>query len=75
MGSSLSNLAALAVLAVIWAVWIIPLHRILGRLGFAQGWAFVALFPPAGMALLWVLAFRRWRIAEAYEGPAIPIRT
>ena len=50
---------------VIWAIWIIPLYTLLGRIGLARGWAFVALFPPFGMVLLWVIAFVRWRITDA----------
>jgi hypothetical protein len=50
---------------IIWAIWIIPLYMILGRIGFAKGWAFVALFPPLGLILIWVIAFARWRITDA----------
>lgn len=70
MGLSLPHLI---ILAIIWAVWIVPLYRILGRLGFAKWWAFLA-FPPAGMVILWVLAFTRWQIADAYEEPTMPNR-
>jgi hypothetical protein len=48
-----------------WVIWIVPLYRLLGRAGFSQGWAFVALFPPLGLALLWFIAFARWPIPES----------
>lgn len=53
------------VLIIAWVLWIVPLYRLLGRIGLARGWAFVALFPPAGMVLLWVIAFSKW---PAHEG-------
>jgi hypothetical protein len=53
-----------AALIIVWAIWIIPLFTILGRVGVARGWAFVALFPPLGMVLLWVIAFMRWPIGS-----------
>lgn len=49
------------VIIIVWTVWIVPLYKILGRVGLARGWAFVALFPPFGMILMWVIAFIRWR--------------
>lgn len=58
-------------LPIVWIVWIVPLYKILGRIGFARGWALVALFPPAGMVLLWTIAFIRWRITDANDGPAM----
>jgi len=45
---------------LVWAVWIIPLSRICGRIGFSRAWALVAIFPPLGMVLLWVIAFAAW---------------
>jgi len=45
---------------LVWTAWIVPLYRILGRTGLGAGWSFLALFPPAGMVLLWVIAFARW---------------
>lgn len=61
-------------LPIVWIVWIVPLYRLLGRVGFARGWAFVALFPPAGMVLLWTIAFIRWRVADVDDGPAMGSR-
>jgi hypothetical protein len=46
----------------------------LGRIGFARGRAFVALLPPAGMVLLRTIAFVRWEIVDANEGPASDLR-
>jgi len=49
------------ILLVMWVLWIVPLYRILGRIGWSQGWAFVALIPPLGMVLLWFIAFGKWK--------------
>jgi hypothetical protein len=46
-----------------WIIWIPPLYRLLGRIGWNRAWAFVAVFPPFGMALIWVVAFARWSAA------------
>jgi hypothetical protein len=53
------------ILLVVWAIWIIPLYKILGRVGWSRGWVFIALLPPFAMVLLWVIAFGRWRLADA----------
>ena len=52
-------------IVIAWIVWIVPLYRLLGRVGFKPAWAFVALFPPAGMVALWAVAFSRWKITDA----------
>jgi len=70
--SWLSNWHWLIVI-VAWILWIVPLYKILGRVGIAKGWAFVALFPPFGMIVLWTIAFSRWRIADANEGAGLPV--
>ena len=54
------------IVLIVWVAWIVPLYRILGKVGFAKGWAFLALFPPAGMVILWVIAFSRWRVADSH---------
>ena len=51
------------VFLILWAAWIPPLYRLLGKAGFARGWAFIA-FPPVGVIILWYLAFVRWRTEE-----------
>jgi hypothetical protein len=65
----------LSILMVLWIAWITPLYKILGRIGFSRGWAFLALFPPAGMVILWVIAFTRWRIADTIDEPVIGFRS
>lgn len=52
------------IVLIVWLAWIVPLYQILGKAGFAKGWAFLALFPPVGMVILWVIAFSRWRIPD-----------
>jgi len=50
-------------LVVAWIVWIVPLYRILGRVGINPFWAFVAIFPPLGLVMLWIVAFTDWKPA------------
>ncbi len=38
----------------------VPLYKLLPRAGMNPMWALVCLVPIAGIALLWVVAFRRW---------------
>ena len=45
---------------IVWVAWMVPLYKILGRIGWPQGWTFVALFPPLAMVLLWCIAFGTW---------------
>jgi hypothetical protein len=52
-------------LLVIWAAWMVPLDRLLGRIGWSRAWAAVALFPPLAIILLWFIAFGPWRTPEA----------
>jgi hypothetical protein len=61
MGSlSILHWLIVLMMLLVWTAWIVPLYRILGRTGLGAGWSFLALFPPAGMVLLWVIAFARW---------------
>ena len=39
------------------AVMVIPIAKILGRIGFNQWWAAVAIVPMVNLIFLWVLAF------------------
>ena len=42
------------------AIAVIPLWRVLSRIGFAGAWSLAALVPFGGPVLLWVVAFTRW---------------
>ena len=42
------------------AVMVIPVAKILGRIGFSQWWAAVAIVPMVNLIFLWVLAFIDW---------------
>lgn len=53
------------ILLVVWSIWIIPLYKLLGRIGWSQAWAFVAFVPPLAIVLLWVIAFSRWNSVDA----------
>ncbi|HSM19971.1 MAG TPA: hypothetical protein VK844_06350 [Hyphomicrobiales bacterium] len=41
-------------------VLVIPIARILGRIGFNQWWAAVAVIPVVNLVFLWVLAYADW---------------
>jgi len=60
----ISAVSALALRCVI-VIWFVSLHFILGKIGWPSGWAFVAIFPPAAMVLLWCIAFGRWHARPA----------
>jgi hypothetical protein len=47
------------------AVMVIPIAKILGRIGFNQWWAAVAIVPMVNLIFLWVLAFIDWPSDEA----------
>ena len=64
----LSPIHMIVMLVVAWIVWIVPLYRILGRIGVSPFWAFVAIFPPLGLVMLWVIAFSDWKAGGAKEG-------
>lgn len=41
-------------------VLVIPIARILGRLGFNQWWSMVAVIPLVNVIFLWILAYADW---------------
>ena len=41
-------------------VMVIPIAKILGRIGFNQWWAAVAIVPMVNLIFLWILAFIDW---------------
>jgi uncharacterized membrane protein len=47
-------------LAVYIILIVIPVAKILGRLGFSQWWAAVAIVPVVNLIFLWVMAFSEW---------------
>ena len=57
----------LLIVLVVLLVWVIPLAKLLSRLGFNQAWALLSFIPIAGVVLLWVIAFVQWPIADAKE--------
>ena len=59
------------IVILVWAAWITPLYHILGRIGFSKAWAFLALFPPLGMVILWVIAFVNWPYSSKVEHPPL----
>ncbi len=55
------------IVSLVALIWILPLWRILERLGYRPAWALVAVVPPLALLLLWVLAGRKWPIPDAAE--------
>lgn len=53
---------------VLWVLTVIPVWRILTRLGFAGAWSLLALLPVVNLVMLWVLAYSVWPIDS--RGPA-----
>ncbi|MDH3195787.1 MAG: hypothetical protein OEL78_05685 [Hyphomicrobiales bacterium] len=50
---------------IIYAVLlIVPVARILGRIGFNQWWTALAVIPLVNLVFLWILAFIDWPGAE-----------
>ncbi len=39
---------------------VVPVWKILGRLGFNGAWALISIIPPANIIALWLLAFGKW---------------
>ena len=46
-------------------VVVIPIAKILGRIGFNQWWAAVAIIPLVNVIFLWIFAFTDWPRDEA----------
>lgn len=63
------------IVAIVEACWIVPLWKLFKRLGFQGEWALFVLFPPAALLLLWLVAFRRWPIPDAFERPDEIVRS
>ena len=60
---------------IVVALWIVPLWKLLDRLGYRGAWALVTIIPPAVIVLLWVVAIRRWPIPDADEQPVETLRS
>lgn len=58
------------VFGLVALIWILPLWRILERLGYRGAWALAAIAPPLALILLYVLAGRQWPIPDAGSQPA-----
>jgi len=63
------------ILLLIGLIWVIPLARLLRRVGYSRAWALFALFPPLALILVWVLAFSPWKIADSSAEPLVGDRT
>jgi hypothetical protein len=51
-------------------VWVLPLWRILGRVGHPRGLALLGLIPGVALILVWWIAYSRWP-SDAGPNPAI----
>ena len=50
----------LLMLAVYVAVWIVPFWKIFPRAGWPSALSILMVIPLLNLALIWVLAFKRW---------------
>lgn len=55
----------LITLLIIYSFWMVPLYRILGRIGWSRWWVLMALFPPFIWLLMWGIAFGKWNSEDA----------
>ena len=63
----LNSVEVLFAMVILPMLIVIPLWRILTRVGFSGMWALLALFPVVNLILLWFLAFADWPILEAHK--------
>lgn len=52
------------VVPLVAAIWIVPLWNLLERTGRQGAWALLAVFPLAGLVILWLVAFGTWKAAD-----------
>jgi hypothetical protein len=58
------NLVGLIVVTLYVLVLIVPIAKVLRRVGFSGWWSILALVPLAGFIGLWIFAFARWPIDQ-----------
>jgi hypothetical protein len=62
------ELAMVLITAPLLLLVVIPFWCLLPRAGIAAPWALLAAVPVIGaLGLLWVIAFRRWPMDDAFE--------
>jgi hypothetical protein len=66
-GFSVIGLPALVVWLLVAAVIVVPFWRILPRAGLPAWLSLLALFPFLALALLWIMALKRWPGDETRE--------
>lgn len=44
------------------AVVVVPVYRILRRMGFSGWWGLLAVIPLANLLMLWIVAFISWPV-------------
>ena len=49
---------------VVVVLTIIPAIRILRRVGLSRAWALLAIIPPGGVLIFWIVAFKSWPLME-----------
>ncbi len=49
---------------IVVVLTIIPAIVILRRVGLSRAWALLAIIPPGGVLIFWIVAFRRWPLVE-----------
>ena len=56
------NIGWVLILTLYVLVFIVPISKVLRRVGFSGWWSILALVPLLGLIGLWVFAFIRWPI-------------
>ncbi|KZK84834.1 hypothetical protein PsW64_01615 [Pseudovibrio sp. W64] len=53
------------VIMIVWIlVVVIPIARILNRLGFSRIWTILAFIPLVNLIFLWILAYVHWPVED-----------
>lgn len=73
-GEATDPILGLAIIAFYVSLIVLPVWRILNRLGLRGAWSLVALIPLVNIGLLWLLAVMRWPIEQAQGVAAYQIR-
>ncbi|MVB00189.1 hypothetical protein GN330_23355 [Nitratireductor sp. CAU 1489] len=49
---------------ILVALTIIPSWKLLGRVGMTTAWALLCFLPLGFILVMWIVAYRRWPLAE-----------
>ena len=49
---------------IVVVLTVIPALIILKRVGLSRAWALLAIIPPGGVLIFWIVAFKSWPLIE-----------